>query len=112
MSPYEHAMNMLGLIQRAGRVVSGDALCEQALRSDRADIVLIDSEASAGTYEKYRRLCGNHGAFLIRIEPGRLGQAIGRPERMVAVLRKGPMEEKLMTLLETATIKNRDKRGC
>ena len=105
-------MNMLGLIQRAGRVISGDALSEQALRSDRADLVLIDSDASANTYDKYRSLCEKHGAALIRIEPGRLGQAIGRPERMVAVLRIGPMEEKLMTLLETATIKNRDKRGC
>ncbi len=112
MNPYDHAMNMLGLIQRAGRVISGDALSEQAIRSGRADLVLIDSGVSANTYDKYRSLCENRRAVLIQIEPGRLGRSIGRPERMVAALRRGPMEEKLMTLLETATINNRDKRGC
>ena len=82
------ALGLIGLAQRAGRCVSGAELCEKAIREGGARLLLIDSEASEATAERFRSLAGTMGIRTLTI-PG-VGRAIGREDRRVcAVMDKG-----------------------
>jgi len=90
---------MLGLAVRAGRVTSGESLCEREIRAGRAALALMDAGVSPGTRGKYAALCKAKGVPLYEISVDSLGKAIGKPNRMVAVMAKGPLQDKVESLL-------------
>ncbi len=87
---------------RAGQLVSGESGCELAVRGGQVAIILLDKGASANLRKKFTDACAFHKAFLYTLEEGRLGQAIGKPERMVVAIKPGPMAERLAALFEAA----------
>ena len=93
------ALGMLGLCARAGQLISGESACELALREGKAVLVLLDTGASANLRKKFRNACSFRGVTLHEVRAGRLGQAIGRQERMVVALPKGSIAERLSELL-------------
>jgi ribosomal protein L7Ae-like RNA K-turn-binding protein len=74
----------LGFSMRAGRCVSGDEACEKAVKSGKAKLVLVDKQASEKTLERWRGLCARTDLMIIETE--QLGNAIGKPGRMVVVI--------------------------
>ncbi len=49
-------LRMIGLAQRAGKVITGTELCEKAVKSSKAKLVILAKEAGASTvkiFEKY-----------------------------------------------------------
>lgn len=96
----EHrALSLLGLAMRAGQVTSGDDLAEREIRAGRAALALLDEAASQRTRDKYRSLCIGKKIPLFEISADALGKSIGRENRMVAVMKKGPMANQVETLL-------------
>ncbi len=93
------ALELLGLAMRAGQVTSGDGMAEGAVRAGRAGIVLIDTEVSDNTRGKYAAMCQARGVSLHEVSADALGQAIGKPNRMVAVVAPGPLAKKVAALL-------------
>ncbi|MDR0896888.1 MAG: ribosomal L7Ae/L30e/S12e/Gadd45 family protein [Oscillospiraceae bacterium] len=93
------ALALLGLAQRAGQVTSGDGLCEKEIRAGRAALALLDAGASENTREKYAALCGGRGIPLKILGADALGQAIGKGNRMIAVVKPGGLAKKMETLL-------------
>lgn len=93
------ALSILGLAMRAGQVVSGDDLCESEIRRGKVALVLIDEGVSANTRGKYSALCGARAIPLHEIRADALGCAIGKPNRMIVAVRKGPLATKMSTLL-------------
>lgn len=82
--------SLLGLAMRAGKLISGSMLCENAIRSGKAHMVIISDEASESTMDKFDSLTRNYNTELI-VAGGKeiLGNAIGKPSRTVlAVLDK------------------------
>lgn len=47
------ALNMLGLACRAGKLKSGAALCEKAVKSGEATLLVIASDSSENTKDKF-----------------------------------------------------------
>ena len=45
-------LSMLGLAQKAGRIASGEFATEKAVRSGRANLILLTEDASANTQKK------------------------------------------------------------
>ena len=45
--------SMLSLCQRAGRLVSGELPCENAVKSGKAKLLIIAEDASANTKKKF-----------------------------------------------------------
>lgn len=96
------ALNMLGLAMRAGQLTTGDDMVERDARAGRAAMVLLDAGASVRTQDKYRTLCERKGIPLYLLREDTLGRSIGKDNRMIAAVKKGPMAKQLMALLETA----------
>ncbi len=96
------ALNLLGLAMRAGQVKSGDDTVERAVRAGRARLVLLDAGASENTRGKYRAMCAAKAIPLREVRADLLGQAIGKPERMVAAMEKGTLADKVEALLTIA----------
>lgn len=93
------ALSLIGLSMRAGQVISGDDLCERAVRAGRVGALLLDAGASDNTRAKYGAVCAARGIPLREVAAGSLGRAIGRDNRMVVAIAKGKLSEKIVTLL-------------
>ena len=80
----------LGLARKAGRLVAGDALCEDALARRRAWMIIVASDAGANTRERFCALCEKAGVELVLFgTKAELGQRLGRDAyAVVAVLNR------------------------
>ena len=83
--------SMLSLCQRAGRLVSGELPCENAVKSGKAKLLIIAEDASANTKKKFENAAFAHKIECIvmgnKIE---LGQTIGKDMRSsVAITDEG-----------------------
>lgn len=92
-------LNLVGLAMRAGQVISGDDMAEREVRAGRAALILMDAGISDRTREKYQSLSKGRGIPLHEISADALGRAIGRENRMIAAIRKGPLAKQMATLL-------------
>jgi len=79
-------LSMLGLGTRAGKIISGEKACVTAIRNGSACCALLDGGAAANTEKSMTDACAFHGVPLIRTEIDALGDAIGKPGRMAAVV--------------------------
>lgn len=77
---------MLGLCARAGRLITGEKACVQAVRAGSACAAALDGAASENAVKALENACQSHGVPLIRTQPFALGEAIGKPGRMAAVI--------------------------
>ena len=77
---------MLGLCARAGRLITGEKAVVQAVRAKSALVALLDSDAAPNAVKAVGQACQSHGVPLIRTQPFALGEAIGKPGRMAAVI--------------------------
>ena len=102
-------LGMLGMAQRCGRLVTGEAPCRAAVRSGAACLVLVDEGASAGSRKTLGDACAHYGVPMGLLPPGELGQATGRPGRMAAAVTDASFAQRLMSLLdEQSLIKPRE----
>jgi ribosomal protein L7Ae-like RNA K-turn-binding protein len=94
-------MSLLGLANRARKLISGEELVVKEVRSGRAKLVLLAADASANTAKKISDKCNYYQVPLKKVENRELlGQAIGKEARVtVAILDKG-FATKLQTLLD------------
>ncbi len=74
--------SLLGLCQKAGKIVSGEFSVENAVKSGKARLVLISSDASDNTAKKFRDKCEYYGVPQFTFgEKDKLGHAIGKEVR-------------------------------
>lgn len=57
MAKTDNVLQMLGLAQRAGRLVSGEFMTESAVKSYGAYLVVIAQDVSENTRKKFRNMC-------------------------------------------------------
>lgn len=90
MNNEEKALNMLGLAQRAFKIISGEGMVIDAIRTNKAKLVLIATDASENTREKMQ----NKGKYyhiptVIALTSNQLSQSIGRMRKVVAITDDG-----------------------
>ncbi|MDR2939473.1 MAG: ribosomal L7Ae/L30e/S12e/Gadd45 family protein [Clostridiales bacterium] len=93
--------SLLSLCQKAGKLVSGEALCENALKAQLARLVIISEEASDNTKKKfinksffYKIDCFVYG---MRVE---LNAAIGKENRSTIVITDDNFANKIRALIK------------
>lgn len=80
-------LSMLSLCQRAGKLMSGELSAEKALKSGEAFLVIVASDASDNTKDKF-----NKKAFYYNVpvavcsDKAELGHSIGKDYRSVLVI--------------------------
>lgn len=85
------AMGLLGLAKRAGRVVSGETACKEAVRFGSSCLILIAGDASANTIKNITDSCKYYDVPFATVGTKEtLGNAIGNEyNAVVSVNDKG-----------------------
>lgn len=93
-------ISLLGLVNRARKLISGEELVIKEIRSGKAKLVLLASDASKNTEKKISDKCTYYQVPLERVEDRfLLGQAIGKEARVVVAVLDEGFAKKLRTLL-------------
>jgi ribosomal protein L7Ae-like RNA K-turn-binding protein len=78
------ALNLLGLAQKAGLCASGTFMTEKSLANGKASLVLIASDASANTRQKFLNKSEYYGIpVYVAFDSDQIGHAIGKEFRVV-----------------------------
>lgn len=94
-------MSLLGLINRARKLISGEELVVKEIRSGKAKLVLLAEDASKNTEKKISDKCAYYQVPLKRVENRTLlGRAIGKEARVVVAVLDEGFAQKLRTLLD------------
>lgn len=94
-------MSLLGLANRARKIISGEELTVKEIRSGRAKLILLSADASANTTKKITDKCKSYGIpYKLVDNRSILGQAIGKEARVVVAVLDEGFARKLLTLLD------------
>ncbi len=82
---------MLGLAAKAGKIASGEFSTERAVKSGKAFLVIVSTEASGNTQKMFRNMCEFYHVPMYLYGPKEtLGRAIGKGFRAsLAVVDEG-----------------------
>ena len=90
----------LGLCTRAGKLVSGQEACVDAVRRHSVAVVLLDEEASDNTRKRVSDACKTHGVLLYGMEEDMIADSTGKEGRKVVAVQNGGMAKKMLALLQ------------
>ncbi|MBS4211843.1 MULTISPECIES: YlxQ family RNA-binding protein [Neobacillus] len=94
-------MSLLGLANRARKVISGEELTVKQIRSGNAKLVLLSADASQNTTKKITDKCNSYEVPIKMVENRYLlGQAIGKEARVVAAVLDDGFAKKLKQVLD------------
>ncbi len=74
----------IGFAARAGKIKSGDFTCEKLMKQKKVQLMLLSSDASENTREKYEALCGRCDIACLYIDD--LGRLIGKEAHKTAAV--------------------------
>lgn len=78
----DKVLNLIGLAQKAGKVVSGEFMTEKAVKTGEAVLVILASDASDNTKKKFGNMCEYYEVPLrIHAAKDYLGHAMGKELR-------------------------------
>ena len=100
MNDYLKIKQLLGLCLRAGQLVSGESLVLEAIRKQKAKLVLVTEDASAATKKKFFDKTTYYQVPIITAMTSEdYFEAIGKPRKIVAITNPG-FAKKLQQLFE------------
>lgn len=93
--------SFLGLATKAGKVVSGEDTCERAAKSNKANLLIVASDASDNTRKKFYDIC-KYRNINIRVfgKKEQLGKYIGKDIRSVIAICGKEFSQKLMEMID------------
>ena len=91
-------LNMLGLCMRAGKIISGEKACVQAVRAGGVCAVVLDRASAKNTTKSVTDACAYYRVPLVLAPENELGFAIGKPGRMVAAITDPSMADRILQL--------------
>ncbi|MFC0188856.1 YlxQ family RNA-binding protein [Fictibacillus aquaticus] len=93
--------NLLGLANRAGKIISGEELVVKAIQKNTAKLVLLSEDASENTKKKVTDKCKFYQVEWQWIpDRNTLGNAIGKEQRVVVAVSDQGFSRKLKELLD------------
>jgi ribosomal protein L7Ae-like RNA K-turn-binding protein len=93
---------LIGLAQKAGKIASGDFAVERAVKSKKAKLMLIATDASDGTKKGYQNLASFYNVMCYEaLNKHILGTSIGKPQRAVLVFLDEGFSTTARKLLDT-----------
>ena len=101
----ERLFNAIGLSMKAGKVKSGAFAAENAIRSGKARLVLLEETASEATKTHYEHLCAAYGVPFYTVES--VGSAIGKDSHIVMAV----TDPAFVHMIEGAMPNTDEKRG-
>ncbi len=87
----DKVLSMIGMSARAGKALGGEFTVEKAVKSFKAYLVILASDASSGTKKKFKNMCDFYEVPVIEYsDKDTLGRSIGKEMRaMIAITDEG-----------------------
>lgn len=93
--------NLLGLAQRAGKLISGDFAVEKAVKRGGAPLVILAMDCAVNNTKKYIQMAETHGVPLrTLLAKEELGQAIGKELRAVVLVNDSGFAKALLAEID------------
>lgn len=91
LKPNDAVFSFLGIAQKAAKLVSGEYAVEQAVKNNKAFLVILSKDASINTKEKFHSICKSKGVPIYYLgDCKKLGKSIGKEHRkLIAIIDKG-----------------------
>ncbi|WP_161877987.1 YlxQ-related RNA-binding protein [Alkalibacterium sp. MB6] len=90
MNNKDRILNLIGLAQRAGRLISGEDLVLQSVRSGKAKLVFIASNASENATKQFLNKCVYYEVPVVnQLSREELSHALGKDRTVCAVTDNG-----------------------
>lgn len=100
MTKQQQLLNLLGLAQRAGKVISGEDLVIKAIQNDQAHLVFLAKDAGPNLTKTITDKCTYYELEVsTAFDTLELSTAIGRARKVLAVLDAG-FSKKMRTLMD------------
>lgn len=94
MNSKQLQLNMLGLAQRAGKLISGDELVRDAVKAGNIKLLVVASDTSSKTMASFERLSTDYGVPLVtHFTSLEISQAIGRGRKILGLTDVGMMKK-------------------
>jgi len=78
----ERLLSLLGLAQKAGKIVSGEMAVEKSVRNRSARLLLIAADSSESTKKNYQDMAAYYSTpIFILLTKDQLGMSIGKVNR-------------------------------
>lgn len=97
----DRLLSMLGLCMRAGKMISGEKACIQAVRNGTVHLAVLDRAASANAVKAVTDACTYHNIPLIYTRENELGYAVGKPGRMTAAITDPSFADRIIEIEES-----------
>lgn len=100
MSNTPKILSLLGLAQRAGRVVSGEEFVVEAIQKRQATLVFLAHDAASNLQKKMTDKCKTYQVYLAQpFSAEELSMAIGKSRKVIAVTDQG-FAKKMRSMME------------
>ena len=97
----DKVLNLIGLAQKAGKVVSGEFMTEKAVKTGEAALVILAEDASENTQKKFRNMCEFYEVPLyILSDKETLGHAMGKEFRASLAVQDWNFAEAIRKVLQ------------
>ncbi len=97
----QRVMNLLGMAQKAGRIVSGSTAVEQAVKGKHAKSLLVAADAAEETRGDYEELARRyHIPLFVCLTKEFLGRCLGKEQRAAVALLDEGFSRALSKLME------------
>ncbi|MFM1650859.1 YlxQ family RNA-binding protein [Brevibacillus sp. B_LB10_24] len=93
---------LLGIAMRARKIITGEELVIRAIRTKRAHLVLLASDASSNTAKKVSDKCSYYGVpFCMLFDRYEIGRAIGKDARVAVAVVDAQIADRIQHFLHT-----------
>lgn len=90
-------LNLLGLAQRAGKIVSGDFVVEKTIQKEKVHLLILAKDCAANNTNKYRHLAERSRIPLRQVSTkDELGHALGKDVRAIVAVMDGGFAKALL----------------
>ncbi|CVK17608.1 MULTISPECIES: ribosomal L7Ae/L30e/S12e/Gadd45 family protein [Sporomusa] len=97
----KNLMSLLGLAQKAGKIVSGDFAVQGAIKSGKARMLIVANNASDATKKEYQYQAESRDIVIYyALSKEQLGGAIGKALRAAVVITDNGFVKPLVRALE------------
>lgn len=96
----QRVLNLLGLAQRAGRLISGEELVVESIRSQKATLVFLANDAASNLSKKITDKSATYQVEVVTaFSTLELSTAVGKPRKVLAVTDAG-FTKKMRSIME------------
>lgn len=106
MSYNKKFRGMIGIAAKAGKLKSGEFQSEESIKSGKAKVCLIASDASDRTSKHFHDMCAYRSVPIYRLEVGKdaLGQMIGRGARTSVTIEEQGLADNIVGLVDGGSV--------